>query len=154
MKCDDNTKRIDLKKCEGCPLDGDCFMQRGMRILDYFQKMIETEGDGALDRMFKRPDVFKLVQGHEILTGINEKLDLRNEYYNAMLAIMPAAAREKFEENLLLDDQLMFMIRALILQRADQLAKAAIDGICTRDGVCHSCWINEVCKAEIRKEVR
>ena len=154
MKCDDNTKRIDLKKCEGCPLDGDCFMQRGMRILDYFKKMIETEGDRALDRMFRRPDAFKLVQSYEILVGIGEEFDLRSEYYNAMLAIMPVVAKEKFEENILLGDELMFMIRALILQRADQLAKAAIDGICTRDGVCHSCWINEVCKAEIRKEVK
>ena len=143
----------DQGECDSCPMNGNCLMQRGMQILDYFQKMIKAEGDGALDRMFRRPDVFKLVQGYEILTGINEKFDLRNEYYNAMLAIMPAAAKEKFEENLLLDDQLMFMIRALILQRADQLVKAAIDGICTRDGVCHSCWINEVCKAEIRKEV-
>ena len=144
----------DPGECNSCPMNGNCVMQRGMQIIEHFQKMIKAEGDGALDRMFRRPDVFKLVQNYEIFAGIGEKFDLRNEYYNAMLAIMPAAAREKFEENLLLDDQLMFMIRALILQRADQLVKAAIDGICTRDGVCCSCWINEVCKAEIRKEVR
>ncbi|MEK7098191.1 MAG: hypothetical protein AAB906_05070, partial [Patescibacteria group bacterium] len=133
----------DLAKCDGCPLNGDCPIQMGMRISERITKMIETYGDGALDRMFRRPDVFKLVQSYEILSGIGEKFDLRKEYYSEVLSNMPDAAREKFEENLLLGDSLMFMIRSLILQRADQLAKAAIDGICTRDGVCHNCWINE-----------
>ena len=81
---------------------------------------------------FRRPDVF-LVQSYEILSE-SVKFDLRKEYYSEVLSNMPDAARKVRKS--LLGDSLMFMIRSLILQRADQLIKAAIDGICTGDGVC------------------
>lgn len=139
------------EKCKSCPMDGQCPIQKMFRVSEHFQKMIETEKDAALDRLFRQPDIFKLVQNYEILEGIGEEFDLKGGYYNEMLASMSSEAREKFEENILLGDQLMLAIRALILQRADQLAKAATDGICTRDGVCYKCWLAEVCKAKAER---
>lgn len=140
-----------LEDCERCPINGVCPVQNILRVSEHIENLIKTEKDAVLDRFFGCPNIFLLVQRYEILEMVDEKFDLKGEYYNAMLASISPIAREKFEENILLGDELMLAIRALILQRADQLAKAAIDGICTRDGVCYKCWIKDECKVKAER---
>lgn len=140
-----------LKKCGNCPFDGNCRIQKMLEVSEYIERIIKIEGDGVLDRIFRRPNIFRLIQSYEILAGIGEEFDLKNRYYDEMINSVSSDAKEKFEENILLGDRLMMAIRALILQRADQLMKAAIEEVCTRDGVCHACWINEVCKAKAER---
>ncbi|MBI5306241.1 hypothetical protein HZB04_01500 [Candidatus Wolfebacteria bacterium] len=83
---------------------------------------------------------------------MNEKFDLRGEYYNEVLSMMPVLIREDFEKALLNgNDQIAFILRAFILQRADQLFQLIENKKCLDQTACKECWLYDICCIKINK---
>ena len=113
-----------------------------------FSRLIDRGGDGFLDG-FPSPELFNLVQSYRALAEIGESFDLKERYYQYELGIV-IRRPEEFKRNLIAEEIWALKIHALILQRADQLL-TAVDGQCTKDGICEKCWVSEVCGVETKR---
>lgn len=104
-----------------------------------------------LEKYFRQPEVFPLVQAAEIFHEQNEQFDLVEAYYNAFLLAMKPANRAKYNMSLNQRHNKALAVRALILAKGHQLEMVVVRNQCPfeKDKQCQACWLGQVCKIQL-----